>query len=52
MSQQTIQRRAAAVRQTWSRRERRHRAQASQRRCWELLVRIAGLDGRGVRTSA
>jgi len=49
MSQETIERRAAQVRRSWSQRERRHRAQASQRRCFDLLMRIAsGLDCRGV----
>jgi hypothetical protein len=49
MSTQTIRERAAEVRRNWTRSERRQRANASDRRCLELLLRIGGvpMDRRG-----
>jgi hypothetical protein len=41
MSQQTIQQRAAAIRRSWSRNERRQRAVASDHRCLDLLAKIS-----------
>jgi hypothetical protein len=41
MSEQTIRRRAASIRQHWTRSERKQRAVASDLRCLDLLVRIA-----------
>jgi hypothetical protein len=41
MSEKTIRKRAADIRQSWTKNERRQRALASQRRCLDLLVRIS-----------
>lgn len=40
MSQETLLRRAASIRKTWSRTERQRRAVASDLRCLELIVRL------------
>jgi hypothetical protein len=47
MSEQTIQRRAATVRRTWTGNERRQRALVSDRRCLDLLLRITTGKGCG-----
>ena len=41
MSEKTISKRAADIRRSWTKNERRQRAIASQRRCLDLLVHIA-----------
>jgi hypothetical protein len=46
MSEQTIQRRAANIRQQWTRSERKQRAAVSDIRCLDLLVRIASSNTR------
>jgi hypothetical protein len=41
MSEQTIRKRVADIRRSWTKSERRQRALASQLRCLDLLVRIS-----------
>lgn len=40
MSEKTIQKRAAEIRQAWSRNERQQRAAMGERRCAELIWKV------------
>lgn len=46
MSKETIEKRAANIRRTWSRNERRQRALESNQRCLDLLVRLCDANER------
>ena len=41
MSQEVLHQRAASIRKSWSRNERRERAVASDVRCLDLIIRLA-----------